>query len=120
MELEQKIRDCIETQKSAGWLIDKGIWFVFRDGRNPPRVSPWGAVLISMNNSTGNFMIPYGNWWKQVLEHLQVTHNWLDTFCKGFDGELISPNWFSQCSQEEYDAFDLGKRLASDYVNVKA
>ena len=114
---ESVLREAIESQISSGWILSRDIWFKFRDGREPPKVSPWGCVLISLNTSSGgNFMIPSGNWWSSVVEHLKVQNSWLEMFASGFDNKPISSAWMSQSSSEDLEAYQLGRRLASEYL----
>lgn len=114
---ENAIREAIETQISNGWVLSRDIWFQFRDGRNPPKASPWGCVLIKSNTSSGgNFHIPSGNWWASVLQTLQVTNSWLEMFASGFDNKTVSSNWMSQSSQEDLEAYQLGRKLAEEYL----
>lgn len=111
---EELIRSAIEKQKLNGALIAKGIWIQFKDGRNPPKVSPWGALL--WNNNTvdgGNFFIPSpGSWWGLVRDYLKVSDSWLTSFTKGFDGEDTR-----DLEAEDLFAFNLGQRLAQEYLN---
>ena len=117
MNPEQKIRDCVELKKSHGFLIDKNLWFQWRDGRNPPKTSPWGAVSMFLNcDSHGNYIFPRVKMWNQVVDYLGVDDEWLKMFTKGFDGEEVSPMWLSQTSSSGLKAFDLGRRLAGEYL----
>ena len=114
---ETKIRECLDLLKSKGFIIQDGIWFKWRDGRIPPKISPWGAVIFYINSdSHGNFIFPKISWWTQVSEYLDVTPGWLEAFTKGFDGIKITPNWFVLMSQDEIDAFNLGKKFQEEYL----
>ena len=118
MSQENLIREAIETQRSNGWIISSGIWFQFRDGRNPPKASPWGCVLIgTSSNAGGNFHIPQGNWWVKVRDTLQVSDSWLQMFASGFDGKSVSSHWLSQMSLEDLQAYHLGKKMAEEYIS---
>lgn len=117
MNQESIIRQAIETQKLKGYLISDKIWFKFREGKNAPRVSPWGAVLMTINaDKNGNFHIPSGDWWQQVINHLGIVPRWLELFADGFDGEKIDVRWQSLLTEEESLAYSLGKRMAKEYL----
>jgi hypothetical protein len=117
MNPEQKIRECIEHKKSHGFVVANNIWFQWRDGKNPPKVSPWGAVSMFLNcDANGNYIFPKVKKWDQVLEYLGVDNEWLEMFTKGFDGENVSPMWMSQTSSCGLNAYQLGRRLATEYL----
>jgi hypothetical protein len=119
MSAESVMRECLELQKSRGFQVASGIWIRFRDGRIVPKISPWGAVLLNINSDNmGNFNIPSGNWWQQVVSHLGVSSAWLDSFAKAFDGEEISPQWFALMSIEENEAWRLGKKFAEEQLKL--
>jgi hypothetical protein len=114
---EQKIRECIELKKSHGFIVSNSIWFQWRDGKNPPKVSPWGAVSMFLNSdSHGNYIFPQVKMWDQVVNYLEVDDEWLKMFTKGFDGEAVSPMWLTQTSSSGLNAFQLGRKFATEYL----
>lgn len=117
--LQEKIlREAVEKQIENGWILSREIWFQFRNGRNPPKASPWGCVLIASNTTnSGNFLIPSGNWWSSVRETLGVSNSWLEMFASGFDDKAVSSMWLSQASQDELEAYQLGKKFAENYLS---
>lgn len=108
---EIKIRAALDLQKANGFRVTSNVWFNFRDGRTPPSVSPWGAILWTLNSTkTGNFIIPgKGIWWKSVLDHLEVDQSWMDHFIAGFDAENNSLD-------TNHSAYVLGQRLRAEYI----
>lgn len=110
---EVKIRSAIDTQKTNGFTITDKVWFHFRDGRIPPSISPWGAILWTLHSTkTGNFIIPGKSiWWKSVLDHLEVEQSWMDHFVAAFDAsdnisnlDLSNPGYL------------LGQKLRLEYI----
>lgn len=112
---EIKIRSAVDTQKANGFGVTTGVWFTFRDGRTPPSISPWGAILwILHSTKTGNFLIPgKGIWWKSVLDHLEVDQLWMDHFMVAFDAS-DNVNLELDISNPGYL---LGQKLRLEYIN---
>ncbi len=113
---EENLRLAIETQKSVGFKVTDQFWFTFRDGRTPPSVSPWGAILWKMNSTeSGNFLIPpKGTWWNSVRDFLQVSDSWMDTFMLSFANQQV--NKFM--TPDELDAYSLAQDLRRDYLDL--
>lgn len=111
---ETKIRNAIETQRANGFTVTTNVWFTFRDGRTPPSVSPWGAILWTLHSTkSGNFIIPgKGIWWKSVLDHLEVDQDWADHFVSGFDA-VNNPNL-----DINNPAYLLGQKLRLEYIPI--
>jgi hypothetical protein len=117
VNVEERIQECLQVQKSRGFEVAANVWVTFRNGRIAPKISPWGAVLLNINSDTmGNFNIPNGGWWQQVINHLGVSDSWLEAFMKAFNGEDISAQWRSLMSLEENEAWNLGKKFAKEQL----
>ncbi len=115
---EIKIRNALDTQKQNGFGITTNCWFTFRDGKNPPTVSPWGAILWSLNTTkTGNFLIPgKGTWWNSVMSHLDVTQSWMDIFTSTFDGSELTDQELQLLSDENKSAYHIAQNLRLEYI----
>lgn len=115
---EIKIRSALDLQRQNGFGITSNCWFTFRDGRTPPTVSPWGAILWTLNSTkTGNFLIPgRGTWWNSVITHLDVTQSWMDIFTTTFDGSDLADHELQLLSDDDRSAYNLAQKIRSEYI----
>ena len=101
LQLLQRVNPLIHRAEtsatSSGWLLDNNMapkgshkWLQFRDGRNPPRCSSFGAILLFLGSKEGterNFPIPDPKSWHSLVQHyLSINDYQLDfLFEKYFD-----------------------------------
>lgn len=107
-KVDQAINDCLNEK---GELSDvRGGWVQWRNGSEPLRFTPIGAVLIAACSieSKKSFLLPLPSAWPQIVaNYLGLSLEVSNLLFKGFS-EPLSSSWISLLSSDEREIYDLG------------